>query len=334
GDWNDGMNKVGIEGKGESIWLGFFLYDVLLQFARLAQSHADPEFASRCQAEAAQLQRNLEQHGWDGAWYRRAYFDDGSVLGSSANAECRIDSIAQSWAVLSGAAEPARAYLAMEAVRRQLVQPDGAVLKLLAPPFDTSTPDPGYIQAYVPGVRENGAQYTHAAIWAVMAFAALGDGSRATQLLSMINPVNHTFDRESMARYKVEPYVVASDVYALAPHIGRGGWSWYSGSAGWMLRLMTESILGLRRVADRLYLEPCLAADWNGFRMRYRYGETWYSIRVLQTGAPSGVAAGRTWLTVDGTPQSDPAIPLMDDRQLHAVELRIRRGPKQQDAQP
>jgi cellobiose phosphorylase len=319
GDWNDGMNKVGAQGKGESIWLGFFLYDVLMQFAEVATLHGDPVFAELCHKEAAQLRRNIEQHGWDGEWYRRAYFDNGTPLGSASNPECRIDSIAQSWSVLSGAADAERSRMAMDALDKHLVHRDDAVIQLLMPPFDKSTPDPGYIKAYVPGVRENGAQYTHAAVWAAMAFAAMGDNCRAWELLSIINPVNHAWSAESIAIYKIEPYVVASDVYALSPHTGRGGWTWYSGSAGWMYRLIVESILGLRLEADKLYIEPCIPEHWVSFKMNYRYRETIYHITVNQTQA----ADGMTLLTVDNIERQDLAIPLVDDRQKHKVDLLI-----------
>ena len=237
GDWNDGMNLVGEHGKGESVWLGFFLYEVLMQFTEVARTRGDHSFVERCQREAAQLRQNLEQNGWDGGWYRRAYFDDGSPLGSASNPECQIDSIAQSWSVLSGAGDAGRSRLAMEAVDKRLVRRDHALIQLLDPPFDKSDLNPGYIKGYVPGVRENGGQYTHGAIWAAMAFAALGDSRRAWELLAMINPVNHARSPEAIATYKVEPYVVAADVYALSPHTGRGGWTWYTGSAGWMYRL-------------------------------------------------------------------------------------------------
>jgi cyclic beta-1,2-glucan glucanotransferase len=319
GDWNDGMNKVGAQGKGESIWLGFFLHHVLMQFANVAQLHGDAAFVELCQKEAAQLHQNIEQHGWDGEWYRRAYFDDGTPLGSASNRECKIDSIAQSWSVLSGAAGVERSRMAMDSLDKYLVHRDDAVIQLLTPPFDKSTPDPGYIEAYVPGVRENGAQYTHAAVWAATAFAAIGDNRRAWELLSIINPVNHAASAETVAIYKVEPYVVASDVYALAPHTGRGGWTWYSGSAGWLYRLIVESILGLRREADKLHFEPCIPAHWTSFQMNYRYRETLYHITVSQTPAAEGV----TKLTIDGVERRDLVIPLVDDRQKHEVELRI-----------
>ncbi|HVS26436.1 MAG TPA: glucoamylase family protein [Burkholderiales bacterium] len=319
GDWNDGMNIVGKHGKGESVWLGFFLYEVLMRFTEVARVHGDISFAERCQREAAQVQQNIEQNGWDGEWYRRAYFDDGSPLGSASNAECQIDSIAQSWSVLSGAGDARRSHMAMEAVDKRLVCRDHALIQLLDPPFDKSTLNPGYIKGYVPGVRENGGQYTHGAIWAAMAFAALGDSRRAWELLAMINPVNHARSAEAIATYKVEPYVVAADVYALSPHTGRGGWTWYTGSAGWMYRLIVESLLGLRLEVDKLRFVPCLPADWEAFKVHYRYGETFYHIAVLHTRAGNGEMS----VIVDGVEQHDKAIPLVDDRQEHSVEVRI-----------
>ena len=319
GDWNDGMDRVGIQGQGESIWLGFFLYDVLTQFAEVARRRGDLPFVERCEGEAAHLRQNLEQQGWDGGWYRRAYFDDGTPLGSASNAECQIDSIAQSWSVLSGAGDNARAHQAMEAFDARLVRRDQGLIQLLDPPFDTSDLNPGYIKGYVPGVRENGGQYTHAAIWAAMAFAALGDRRRAWELFAMINPVNHARSPEAVATYKVEPYVVAADIYAVAPHVGRGGWTWYTGSAGWLYRLIVESLLGLRLEVDTLHFAPCLPADWHGFAVHYRYRETVYHIAVTQR--PAG--QGEMRVTVDGVERPDSAIPLVDDRQDHAVEVRI-----------
>ena len=318
GDWNDGMNLVGEHGKGESVWLGFFLYEVLMQFIKIARIHEDLPFVERCQREAGQLRRNIEQNGWDGGWYRRAYFDDGSTLGSASNAECQIDSIAQSWSVLSGAGDAERSRTAMEALDKRLVRRDHKLVQLLDPPFDKSNLNPGYIKGYVPGVRENGGQYTHAAIWAAMAFAALGDGSRAWELLSIINPVNHTSSPEAVATYKAEPYVVAADVYAVSPHIGRGGWSWYTGSAGWMYTLILESLLGLRREGNKLRFAPCLPGDWESFKVHYRYRESVYHITVLQPG--DGNAAS---VTVDGVEQPDTAITLLDDHKEHLVEVRI-----------
>jgi cellobiose phosphorylase len=319
GDWNDGMNLVGEHGKGESVWLGFFLYEVLMRFMETSRRHGDVSFAERCQLEADRVRRNIEQNGWDGEWYRRAYFDDGTPLGSASNPECQIDSIAQSWAVLSGAGDAERSRMAMEAVDQRLVRRDHGLIQLLDPPFDKSNLNPGYIKGYVPGVRENGGQYTHAAIWAAMAFAALGDGQRAWELLPMINPVNHAMSPEAIAAYKVEPYVVAADIYALSPHTGRGGWTWYTGSAGWVYRFIVESLLGLKLEVDRLIFAPCLPVDWKAFKVHYRYRETVYHITVLQTrGARDEIS-----VTVDGVEREDEAIPLVDDRQEHLVEVRI-----------
>lgn len=321
GDWNDGMNRVGIHGKGESVWLGFFLYEVLRTFAPLAQAVGDHAFAELCAVEGERLRENLEQHGWDGNWYRRAYFDDGTPLGSAKNAECRIDSISQSWSVLSGAGSAKRIHQAMQAVDEQLVQREHGLVQLLTPPFDRSDVDPGYIKGYVPGVRENGGQYTHSAVWMAMAFAALGDSKRAWELTTMINPVNHATSREAMDIYKVEPYVVAADVYAVAPHTGRGGWTWYTGSAGWMYRLVVESLLGLRLEVDRLHVEPCLPADWGVVTIHYRYRETVYHIRVSVFAAE---AETKNSVTVDGVVQAELAIPLLDDQVEHAVDVRVR----------
>ncbi|MCG2761319.1 MAG: cyclic beta 1-2 glucan synthetase, partial [Candidatus Delongbacteria bacterium] len=319
GDWNDGMDQVGIHGKGESIWLGFFLYDVLIRFTKVARMREDLSFVDRCEQESSQLKRNIELNGWDGDWYRRAYFDDGSPLGSAKNTECQIDSIAQSWSVLSGAAETERARSAMEALDTRLVQRDKGLIKLLDSPFDKTTLNPGYIKGYVPGVRENGGQYTHAAIWAAMAFAQLGDSRRAWELFRIINPVNHTLSPEAVSIYKVEPYVAAADVYAVSPHIGRGGWTWYTGSAGWMYRLIVESLLGLQLKVDILYIKPCLPEDWKGFKLHYRYRETIYNINVTQ------ISEGKdeTRVTVDGIEKLNSAIQLVDDRQEHFVEVII-----------
>ena len=319
GDWNDGMNLVGEQGRGESVWLGFFLYEVLMSFTEIARTHGDVSFAVRCLKEAANLRLNIESHGWDGGWYRRAYFDDGSPLGSSVNPECQIDSIAQSWSVLSGAGDHERSRLAMNALDERLVRREQGLIQLLDPPFDKSTLNPGYIKGYAPGVRENGGQYTHAAIWAAMAFARLGDNQRAWELFSIINPVNHARSTEEVATYKVEPYVVAADVYAIPPHTGRGGWTWYTGSAAWMYRLIVESLLGLRLEVDKLHLAPCLPANWEGFKMHYRHRETVYHIEVLQRPA----AEGEMRVTVDGVQQHDKAIPLVGDQKEHWVEVRI-----------
>jgi len=318
GDWNDGMNRVGMGGKGESVWLGFFLHEVLRQFAVLARQNGDPEFAEFCLGEATRLRENLELHAWDGAWYRRAWFDDGTPLGSTDNVECQIDSISQSWSVLSGAGDAGRSRQAMQSLDARLVRRDAALIQLLDPPFDQTDLDPGYIKGYVPGVRENGGQYTHGAIWAAMAFAALGDNHRAWELTTLINPANHAKSKDGIATYKVEPYVMAADVYAVAPHTGRGGWTWYTGSAGWMYRLIVESLLGLRLEVDRLHIAPCLPAHWPGFKLHYRYRETIYHIAVTQG---LGGETGRNDLTVDGVEQDGLVIQLLDDHREHAVAL-------------
>jgi len=322
GDWNDGMNRVGDQGRGESIWLGFFLYDVLLRFAPIARLRDDAALAAHCEAEAATLRASIERHGWDGAWYRRAYFDDGTPLGSAGNDECQIDAIAQSWSVLSGAADPGRQHQAMNALDKRLVRRAEGLVQLLDPPFDHSALDPGYIKGYVPGVRENGGQYTHAAVWASMAFAELGDGARAWELLRMINPVSHGQGGADIDIYKVEPYVVAADVYAVAPHVGRGGWSWYTGSAGWMYRLIVESLLGLRREGACLRIVPVLPTDWPSFKLDYRYRDTHYHITVLQ----ANDADEDNSCIMDGKPLPRPSIELVDDGLEHQVEIRHRPG--------
>jgi cellobiose phosphorylase len=317
GDWNDGMNMVGKDGKGESVWLAFFLYEVLMRFSEVARMHGDLAFAERCEREAGTLSGHIEQNGWDGEWYLRAFFDDGTPLGSARNSECRIDSVPQSWSVLSGAGDTARSHMAMDAVDKHLIRRDDSLVQLLDPPFDKSDLNPGYIKGYDPGVRENGGQYTQAAVWAAMAFAAMGDSKRAWELLTMINPVHHGGSIEGTGTYKVEPYVVAADVYAVPPHTGRGGWTWYTGSAGWMYRLIVESLLGLRLEVDKLHIKPCLPADWEGFTVHYRYRETIYHIKVMQGHAGKGA----TRVTVDGVEQQGTFVPLADDHNEHTVEV-------------
>ncbi|MHB1707649.1 MAG: GH36-type glycosyl hydrolase domain-containing protein, partial [Acidithiobacillus sp.] len=262
GDWNDGMNLVGRDGKGESVWLAWFLYENLRLFADLARGRGDEAFAEVCTGQAALLRANIEANAWDGAWYRRAYFDDGTPLGSSGNDECQIDSISQSWAVISGGGDPLRARQAMAAVDERLVRRDAQLIQLLAPPFDKSDLEPGYIKGYVPGVRENGGQYTHAAIWTTMAFAMMGDRERAWELFAMLNPVNHGSTPAEIERYKVEPYVMCADIYGAPPHTSRGGWTWYTGAAGWMYRLTVETLLGLQLEVDHLRIAPCIPAHW------------------------------------------------------------------------
>ena len=320
GDWNDGMNLVGRDGKGESVWLAWFLYENLQLFAGLARGRNDQAFAEVCTRQAALLRNNIEDHAWDGNWYRRAYFDDGTPLGSSDNDECQIDSISQSWAVISGGGNPLRARQAMAAVDQRLVRRDTQLIQLLAPPFDKSDLEPGYIKGYVPGVRENGGQYTHAAIWATTAFAMMGDRERAWELFAMLNPVNHGSTPAEIERYKVEPYVMSADIYGAPPHTGRGGWTWYTGAAGWMYRLTVETLLGLQLEVDQLRIAPCIPADWESYKIHYRYRDTFYHITVQRVGEPSEHGIH---VTVDGVERPDNIIPLIDDRQDHAVEVRI-----------
>jgi len=323
GDWNDGYDKVGKEGKGESVWLAFFLYKILLQFEEIARSQKDSEFADQCKKEAYQLKENIGKHAWDGEWYKRAWFDDGTPLGAAGNEECKIDSIAQSWAVLSGAGDPILAKTAMESAYKILVQKEPGIIQLLNPPFDKSTLNPGYIKGYVPGVRENGGQYTHAAIWMILAFAGLGDKDRVWELMNMINPINHGKTAGEIAVYKVEPYVLAADVYAHAPHAGRGGWTWYTGSAGWMYRLIIESFLGLQQKADTLIVVPCIPKDWDSFKVHYRYKSTTYHISVRQQNKAEGMlfSSEEMIVSLDGINQENKTVMLMDDKMDHAVQV-------------
>ena len=320
GDWNDGMNMVGKEGRGESVWLAFFLYDVLTQFAGLARARQDTAFAEHCLTQARQLQANIELHGWDGEWYRRAYFDNGEPLGSATNAECQIDSLPQSWSVISGAGDPERACQAMNAVDRRLVRRNAKLVQLFDPPFDKSALNPGYIKGYIPGVRENGGQYTHGAIWTAMAFALMGENDRAWELFSLLNPIHHGGTAKQIATYKVEPYVVAADVYAVAPHTGRGGWTWYTGSAGWMYRLLIETLLGVNLEGDQLRLTPRLPKSWKSYKIHYRYRQTVYHITITRQ-AVQAEEANRLFL--DGKELAGKTIPLVDDRRKHAVELKV-----------
>lgn len=327
GDWNDGMNRVGHRGQGESVWLGFFLCEVLGEFAPLARRRGDDAFAQRCESQRHQLAQRLEASAWDGQWYRRAYFDDGTPLGSKDSPECQIDSIAQSWAVLSGVAGSERAQCAMDSLASRLVRPQAKLVQLLDPPFDRKGPNPGYIAGYVPGVRENGGQYTHAAVWAAMAFAALGDAQRAWQVMDLINPLHHGRTAAEIAVYKVEPYVVAADVYSVAPHTGRGGWTWYTGSAGWMYRLIIESLLGLRlRVDDdgaSLQIAPCVPADWTGFAVDYRFRGTSYRLEIELLDDASEAMS----IDIDGRPAHGArAVPLADDGRTHDVRVRVARS--------
>ncbi|MFL9484069.1 GH36-type glycosyl hydrolase domain-containing protein [Chitinophagaceae bacterium LWZ2-11] len=319
GDWNDGMDNVGREGKGESVWLAFFLYDILIKFKQIAADRNDTTFAERCATQAANLQNNIEQHAWDGAWYKRAYFDDGTPLGSSVNEECKIDAIAQSWSVLSKAGEAKHARTAMASVNKELVMRDAALIQLFKPAFDKSSLNPGYIKGYVPGVRENGGQYTHAAIWTVMAFAALKEKQLTWELLQLINPLNHADTADKVARYKVEPYVIAADVYAESLHVGRGGWTWYTGSAGWMYQLIIEWVIGLKRKGNTLYFEPCIPAQWENLTIQYRYMETVYNITMIQ----GVINSNNVKVFINGQEQADKIVILVDDKETHEIKVTL-----------
>jgi cyclic beta-1,2-glucan synthetase len=317
GDWNDGMSLVGAGGQGESVWLGWFLVSILRPFADLADSRGDTARAGRYRGHAAALTIAIEQ-AWDGEWYRRAYFDDGTPLGSKDNAECRIDAIAQSWSVISGAGEPARAHQAMAAVNEHLVRREERLVLLLTPPFDTMEPSPGYIRGYLPGVRENGGQYTHAALWNVLAFAKLGDGDRAAELFALLNPVNHGRTPDEVERYRAEPYVIAADVYSVPPHSGRGGWTWYTGSAGWMYRVGIEAILGITLRRGALHIAPCIPKGWPGFEAVYKPSAASYRIVVEN---PDGVNRGVVRLELDGTDITGQDVPVIDDESEHLVRV-------------
>jgi cellobiose phosphorylase len=320
GDWNDGMNLVGEHGKGESVWLAFFLYDVLKRFAVLAERKGDKTFAGECGERANTLREQIEKNAWDGQWYRRAYFDNGEPLGSAGNPECQIDSLPQSWAVISQAADPERARTALDAVAHKLVRRDAKLIQLFDPPFDKSLLEPGYIKGYVPGVRENGGQYTHAAVWTVMAFALAGESARAWELFQLINPVLHAQKAADVARYKVEPYVVAADVYSVPPHTGRGGWTWYTGSAGWMYRLITETFLGLEIIVDELRFTPRVPSEWKSFKIDYRFRETVYHLNFRNV---SGNWKAPVKILIDGGSESLPVLKLLNDRKEHSVEVRL-----------
>ncbi|HJU25212.1 MAG TPA: cyclic beta 1-2 glucan synthetase, partial [Rhodanobacteraceae bacterium] len=319
GDWNDGLNRLGAQGRGESVWLAFFLYDVLTRFAGIAETRADVQDADAWRGAARTLQESIERHGWDGAWYRRAYADDGTPVGSAESEECRIDSIPQSWAVLSGAADPARATRAMDAVCEKLVRDDLGLVQLFDPPFDKSALDPGYIKGYVPGVRENGGQYTHAAVWVALALARQGRAVEAWRIVRLLNPLHHASSQPLAMQYKVEPYVVAADVYMAAGHAGRGGWTWYTGAAGWMYRLLVESLLGVQRQGSRLLFAPCVPDEWTSWSVEYRYRSTLYRVGFVRE-AP-GAEVRRVLL--DGASQADRAIVLRDEGGVHAVEVRV-----------
>jgi cyclic beta-1,2-glucan synthetase len=312
------MRVVGV-GRGESVWLAWFLVRNLKDFAPIADLHGETERAVRWREVAASVERSVEEVAWDGEWYRRAFFDDGSLLGSAWSEECQIDSIAQSWAVLSGAANAERARLAMDSVDQRLVNRKLQLVQLFTPPFDQTTRDPGYIKGYLPGIRENGGQYTHAAAWSAAAFAELGDGDKAVELFGMLCPINHTRSRADLHRYKVEPYVVPADVYSQSPHAGRGGWTWYTGAAGWLYRVGIEWILGFHKRGPALQIDPCVPRSWGHVELTYRHGSTVYRIAIEN---PDSVSRGVSQITLDDTVlPADGLIPLSDDGGDHRVRV-------------
>ena len=320
GDWNDGMNRVGAEGRGESVWLGWFLHATLTRFAPLAEKRGESAKAAEWTKHAFALQQAIEREAWDGDWYRRGYFDDGTPLGSVNSEECRIDSIAQTWAVISGAGERGHAARAMSAVNAQLVSRNDGLIKLFTPAFDHTSHDPGYIKAYPPGLRENGGQYTHAAVWTVIAYAMMGNGDRAAELFSLLNPINHASTRAGIYRYKVEPYVICADVYSAPDHIGRGGWTWYTGSAGWMYRAGVESILGINVRGKSLIIDPCIPRAWSGFELTFKHGTSRYRIEIKNR---RGVHKGLIQTTLDGQDMQGAVceIQLVDDGHYHYAKV-------------
>jgi cellobiose phosphorylase len=320
GDWNDGMNKVGAGGKGESVWNGWFFATVLTAFADLAERRGQPDDANWCRERAEQLRIALEANAWDGAWYRRAYFDDGTPLGSAQNDECQIDALPQAWAVISGAANPARAESAMDAVQKRLVRKSDKLIQLFDPPFDKGTLQPGYIKGYVPGIRENGGQYTHAATWVALATALQGRGDRAVELWNLINPVYHAITADEVQRYKVEPYVACADIYGAPPHTGRGGWTWYTGSASWLYRVAIETILGFQLRGGSLRFEPCIPPSWPQFEMTYRFRSTMYRIVVDNS---AGTGRGVRSVELDGNQLPNHTVPLVDDSKTHEVRVEL-----------
>jgi cyclic beta-1,2-glucan synthetase len=314
---------VGVEGKGESVWLAWFLIDVVGRFTEVMEQAGMGEHVASYRKEAERLAEAVEKEAWDGDWYRRGYFDDGTPLGSLKNREAWIDSLPQSWAVLSGAADRERARQALESAYEHLVPNNEKLVLLFTPPFDKTEKSPGYIQAYPPGVRENGGQYTHGALWLAMAFARLGDGEKSHALLSMLNPIEHAREPEDVARYVVEPYVVAADIYRLPGRVGQGGWTWYTGSAGWMYRAWLEEVLGVKVCGNTMRIDPVLPSSWDKVGVRYRHGKALYEITIEN---PDGLNGGVAWVEVDGRRLEDSAIALEKALIKHRVRVRLGTG--------
>ncbi|NTW72570.1 MAG: glycosyl transferase, partial [Eubacteriaceae bacterium] len=320
GDWNDGMNTIGNCGMGESVWLGWFLTATLKKFIPICRGMKDEEKAEKYSVLSERIAAAIEENGWDGNWYKRAFCDTGEPIGSAINSECKIDSLSQTWAVISGAGDKTRALKAMASLEDYLVMRDEGLIKLLTPPFNTGNIEPGYIKGYLPGVRENGGQYTHAAAWVIAAFAMLGEGDKASELFGLINPINHSRTDKEVSKYKVEPYVMAADVYSVQPHLGRGGWTWYTGSAGWMMKAGLENLLGFNKIGDKLIMDPCIPGKWTEFSLKYKYFETTYEISVKN---PDSLNKGISSLTVDGKAVSGNRIDLTNDKLIHVIQIQM-----------
>jgi cyclic beta-1,2-glucan synthetase len=316
GDWNDGMNRVGNLGKGESVWLAWFLIKTIRGFISLCEKKNDIPRAERYIVHIVNLKQAIETNAWDGEWYLRAFFDNGEMMGSHTNEECKIDSIAQSWSILSGEGNTERSKIALESVNKNLINREEQIIKLFTPPFDKTKTDPGYIKGYVPGVRENGGQYTHAAIWTMMAYAQNNDAKMATELFSLINPINHSSSRTASQKYKVEPYVIAADIYGVSPHVGRGGWSWYTGSASWMYRAAIESILGFTIHQNNMIINPCIPKEWDQFQLTYQKEKASYFITVLNNQSEASIE-------VDGKLIEGHEIKIMNDEKEHKVIIKL-----------
>jgi cyclic beta-1,2-glucan synthetase len=320
GDWNDGMNKIGYKGKGESVWLGWFLATVLGKFIPICEKMGDLDKVEKYNKVISKLKEAIETNGWDGEWYFRAFFDDGTPIGSKESQECTIDSISQSWSVISMLGDTERSKTALSSVEKYLVNEEEGIISLLSPPFDDTDLDPGYIKSYVPGVRENGGQYTHAAIWVIKAFAMLGEGDKAYNLFRLINPINHSSTLIECAKYKVEPYVMAADVYTNPQHLGRGGWTWYTGSSGWMYRVALEDILGFTKEGDKIFINPCIPKDWEEYSINYTHENTLYNIEVRN---PDKVNKGVNQILVDGIAIEEKYVKLINDGKVHLVEVKM-----------
>jgi cyclic beta-1,2-glucan synthetase len=318
GDWNDGLNRVGNQGKGESIWLAWFLCDVLNRFALVCEKNGDSKTAERYRTQATSYSAAVELSAWDGEWYRRAYFDDGKPLGSSQNSECQIDAIAQSWSVLSGVGDPIRNRIAMRSALEHLVRPFDRLSLLFAPAFNKTSVDPGYIKGYLPGTRENGGQYTHAAIWTAWATALLGEGKQAGELFDLLNPILQSITEAKAFEYRVEPYVICADIYSQSPYTRRGGWTWYTGSAAWVYRLGLEAILGFKKIGNSLHIDPVIPPEWDGFEISYNFGDSVYQIKVVN---PQHVTHNVVRVTLDGSLLIEKFIPLVNDQLSHTVEV-------------